>query len=243
MFVCGANGRGEGERMAVTRSWVAIAEGSDFPLENLPVGVFRRGDGAACVGSAIGEWIVDLRVSADAGLLTGEVARTCREDSLNALMAMGRDASRELRTRLTELLSDAGARKRAEPLLVRQADVKMDLPTHIGDYTDFYASIYHATNVGRLFRPDNPLLPNYKYVPIGYHGRASSIVVSGTAVRRPSGQVKGPDDASPLFRASRAVDYEVEAGIFIGTGNALGQPIEVARAGDHVFGLCLLNDW
>ena len=189
--------------MAVTRSWVAIAEGSDFPLENLPVGVFRRGDGAACVGSAIGEWIVDLRASADAGLLTGEVARTCREDSLNALMAMGRDASRELRTRLTELLSDAGARKRVEPLLVRQADVKMDLPTHIGDYTDFYASIYHATNVGRLFRPDNPLLPNYKYVPIGYHGRASSIVVSGTEIRRPNGQTKAPDAAQPVFGPSR----------------------------------------
>src|ERR1700756_2599981 len=229
--------------MAVTRSWVAIAEGSDFPLENLPVGVFRRGDGAACVGSAIGEWIVDLRASADAGLLTGEVARTCREDSLNALMAMGRDASRELRTRLTELLSDAGARKRVEPLLVRQADVKMDLPTHIGDYTDFYASIYHATNVGRLFRPDNPLLPNYKYVPIGYHGRASSIIASGAGVRRPSGQRKLGSETVPSFGPSRSLDYELELGVFIGPGNALGEPIAIAEAADHVAGFCLLNDW
>src|SRR6201987_1196254 len=240
MFVCGANGRGESKRMAVTRSWVAIAEGSDFPLENLPVGVFRRGDGAACVGSAIGEWIVDLRASADAGLLTGEVARTCREDWLNALMAMGRDASRELRTRLTELLSDAGARKRVEPLLVRQADVKMDLPTHIGDYTDFYASIYHATNVGRLFRPDNPLLPNYKYVPIGYHGRASSIVGSGTEIRRPNGQTKAPDAAQPVFGPSRSLDYELEMGFFVGTSMALGSTIPVGEAERHIFGLCLV---
>lgn len=229
--------------MAVTRSWIEVAEGSDFPLENLPLGVFRRRDGAACVGSAIGEWILDLRAAGDAELLTGEIAQACREDRLNALMAMGRGAARGLRNRLTELLSDESARKHVEPLLLKQADVKMLLPTQIGDYTDFYASIYHATNVGRLFRPENPLLPNYKYVPIGYHGRASSIVASGTEIRRPNGQTKTPDAVQPVFGPSRSLDYELEVGFFVGPGNALGDPIPVGEVERHIFGLCLVNDW
>jgi len=230
--------------MAVMRSWVAGAEGADFPLENLPLGVFRRGDGMACVGSAIGEWIVDLRAAADAGLLTSEIAEACRQDSLNKLMAMGRGASRDLRARMQELLSDAVARSRVEPLLVMQADVKMLLPAQmIGDYTDFYASIYHATNVGRLFRPDNPLLPNYKWIPIGYHGRASSIVVSGTEVTRPNGQTKAADAAEPVFGPSRMLDYELEVGFFVRSGNALGTSIPLNEAEEHIFGLCLLNDW
>ena len=224
-------------------SWVAGADGSDFPLENLPLGVFRRGDGAACVGSAIGDSILDLRAAANAELLPGELTEACREESLNALMAMGRVASSALRERMQELLSDAGARGRVEPLLVARAGAEMLLPARIGDYTDFYASVYHATNVGRLFRPDNPLLPNYKWVPIGYHGRASSIVVSGTEVRRPSGQTKSPDANEPSFGPSGALDYELEIGFFAGPGNRLGEPIPLADAERHIFGLCLVNDW
>lgn len=224
-------------------SWVAGADGSDFPLENLPLGVFRRADGAVCVGSAIGDSILDLRAAAGAGLLTGDLAGACREESLNALMAMGRGASSALRGRMTELLSDAGLRARVEPLLVPRTGAEMLLPARIGDYTDFYASIYHATNVGRLFRPDNPLLPNYKWVPIGYHGRASSIVVSGTEVKRPSGQTKAADAAAPVFGPSRALDYELEVGFFVGPGNRLGEPVPLAEAERHIFGLCLVNDW
>lgn len=224
-------------------NWVVGADGSDFPLENLPLGVFRRSDGAACVGSAIGDSILDLRAAADTGLLSAELATACREDSLNALMALGRGASRALRARMTDLLSNPGAQARVEPLLVPRAGAEMLLPARIGDYTDFYASVYHATNVGRLFRPDHPLLPNYKWVPIGYHGRASSIVVSGAEVKRPSGQTKASDAAAPTFRPSRALDYELEVGFFVGPGNALGEPISLAQAEQHIFGLCLVNDW
>jgi fumarylacetoacetase len=235
--------------MAVTRSWVESANDpeTDFPLENLPFGVFRRQDGAACMGVAIGVKIFDLRAAVDAGLmapLDEEIAGTCQQESLNRLMGLGRDAIHALRTRLTELLADDKPRTHIEPLLVPQAGTEMLLlPARIGDYTDFYASIYHATNVGRLFRPDNPLLPNYKYVPIGYHGRASSIVVSGEAIRRPCGQTKAPDADAPSFVASRSLDYELEVGFFIGRGNALGEAIPIAEAESHIFGLCLVNDW
>lgn len=234
--------------MAVAQTWVPVPDGSDFPLENLPLGVFQRSDvppstGPPSIASAIGDHILDLRAAAEAALLPADLAHACRQPSLNALMAMGRPASSTLRARLTELLSDPAARARIEPLLLPQQHARMLLPAHIGDYTDFYASIYHATNVGRLFRPDNPLLPNYKYVPIGYHGRASSIVVSGTAVRRPSGQTKAPDDAAPTFGPSRSLDYELEVGFYIGPGNHRETPIPLAHAEPHIFGLCLVNDW
>ena len=230
------------------QSWVETANDSrtDFPLNNLPFGVFRHPDRDACVGVAIGDRILDLDSTAHAGLLSGpdeKIVEACQHGSLNPLMALGREASRALRARLTELLSERSAQSRVEPLLVPQAGVEMLLPAHIGDYTDFYASVYHATNVGRLFRPDNPLLPNFKYVPIGYHGRVSSIVVSGSKVRRPCGQTKGPDAAEPSFGASRSLDYELEVGFFISRGNALGQAIPIADAESHIFGLCLLNDW
>lgn len=225
------------------QSWVTGANGSDFPLENLPLGVFRRADGAACVGLAIGDSILDLRHAADTGLIADELAAACREASLNLLMSMGRAASTALRMRMTELLSDTRARSRVEPLLVPRGGAKMLLPARIGDYTDFYASIYHATNVGRLFRPDNPLLPNYKWVPIGYHGRASSIVVSGTEIQRPSGQTNTADAATPRFGPSRALDYELEVGFFAGHGNTLGGPVSLNEAEQHIFGLCLVNDW
>jgi fumarylacetoacetase len=227
------------------RSWVESASepGIDFPLENLPFGVFRGKGGAATMGVAIGESILDLRATAAADLLPSEVAAACGADSLNALMAMGRAAVSMLRARIVELLSDTIARARVEPLLVAQPDAVMLLPARIGDYTDFYASVYHATNVGSLFRPDSPLLPNYKYVPIGYHGRASSIVVSGTGITRPSGQAKGSDAEAPGFGPTRMLDYELEAGFFMGAGNAMGETIPIDEAEDHIFGLCLLNDW
>jgi fumarylacetoacetase len=212
---------------------------TDFPIQNLPYGVFRNAAGQVSIGVAIEDYILDLRVTAAAGLLKAlppETRRACAAESLNALMALTPAHWRDLRTRITELLA-------GEPFLVAMKDAVMLAPAVIGDYTDFYASIFHATNVGSLFRPDNPLLPNYKYVPIGYHGRASSIVPSGTAVRRPQGQAQDPGAAAPRFGPTRALDYELEAGFFIGQGNALGEPIPIDAAEDHVFGVCLVNDW
>ena len=226
-------------------SWVESANdpATDFPIQNLPFGVFDRGDGPR-IGTAIGDQIFDLRACAEGGLLAGidELTRdACARPRLNALMSLGRGASTALRRKCAELLSD-GAPRRPD-LLIPMTAAKMLLPADIGDYTDFYASIHHATNVGRMFRPDNPLLPNYKYVPIGYHGRASSIVPSGQAVTRPLGQIRPDPNAPPEFAASRLLDYELEVGAFIGAGNYLGQRIPVAHAGEHIFGLCLVNDW
>ena len=230
------------------RSWVESANrpGADFPIQNLPFGVFRRGSSCA-IGVAIGDRILDLGRAAQAGLLKGLAAPAvdaCSASALNPLMALGRAHWPPLRKRLSELLRAGGEHQAAvEPWLVRMDETAMAVPARIGDYTDFYASIHHATNVGRLFRPDNPLLPNYKYVPIGYHGRASSIVVSGQPVRRPSGQSKDAAADVPVFGPSRSLDYEVEVGFFTGAGNALGQALAMADAEAHIFGLCLLNDW
>jgi fumarylacetoacetase len=234
--------------MAVTRSWIESANDSqtDFPLENLPFGVFQCSEGSACLGVAIGDQILDLHAALANGLfdtLDPEISRSCKSNSLNALMVIGRDAIAGLRPRLMNLLSDGSSRSRVEPALIPQSAVEMLLPARIGDYTDFYASIYHATNVGSLFRPDNPLLPNYKYIPIGYHGRASSIVVSGAEIQRPCGQTKAPDAATPSFGPSRSLDYELEVGFFVGRGNTQGEVVPIADAESHIFGLCLLNDW
>jgi fumarylacetoacetase len=228
------------------RSWVdsANAPGTDFPVQNLPFGVFADDDGGARVGVAIGDRILDLRRACTAGWLEGlpaGVEDACGASDLRALLALGRPSWSALRARLSERLR-AGAPARPE-LLVAQRDVALRLPAAIGDYTDFYASIHHATRVGRLFRPDNPLLPNYKHVPIGYHGRASSIVPSGAPVRRPRGQRKPPDADAPVFGPSQLLDYELEVGCLVGPGNALGEPIAIERAEEHAFGLCLLNDW
>ena len=233
------------------QSWVASANrpGSDFPIQNLPFGVFQAAQ--PTVGVAIGEQVLDLRGCYRAGLLaplpttTGEA---CAAETLNPLMALGTECWSALRARLSDMLRaghpDATAHRRAlEPFLVAMADAIMLKPVQIGNYTDFYASIDHATNVGRLFRPDNPLLPNYKYVPIGYHGRASSIVVSGAQVRRPLGQILDAAGSPPRFAPSQKLDYEVEAGFFIGPGNSLGKPIGIDRAAAQIFGVCLLNDW
>jgi fumarylacetoacetase len=229
-------------------SWVASANeaGTDFPIQNLPFGAFRVGEREQRVGVAIGDRVLDLRSLAERGLLgdlDADVPRACRAPLLNDLMALGPGAWGALRGRLSELLSNEDERPGVEPCLAAMTDVAMAVPARVGDYTDFYASAHHATNVGRLFRPDSPLLPNYKWVPIGYHGRASSIVVSGHPVRRPVGQGPPADGEAPRFGPCALLDYEVEVGVFVGQGNELGAPIPVAQAEEHIFGVCLLNDW
>src|SRR5512133_3695730 len=237
------------------RSWVESANDptSEFPIQNLPFGVFKRSAGGESprVGVAIGDQIVDVSACMKEGVLSDEAslaAERCRESTLNSLMELGRDASRALRRSLSAFLrttSDALARDStvAARVLVPMHDAELMLPAQIGDYSDFYASIEHATNVGSMFRPDNPLLPNYKWVPIGYHGRASSIVASGAHVRRPQGQTRDGTEGAPTFGPSKRLDYELEVGAFIGTGNALGMPIPIDEAERHIFGLCLVNDW
>jgi len=233
------------------RSWVesANAPRCDFPIQNLPFGVFRdwEGDDSPRVGVAIGDFVLDVS-ALRAGLFEGQARRAveaCTEPTLNMLMELGPDVLGALRARLVQLLdaSDTSSRRYVEPALTRIKDVEMLLPADIGDYTDFYASIQHATNVGSMFRPDNPLLPNYKHVPIGYHGRASSIIVSGAPVKRPAGQTQTDGAIAPSFGRTQMLDYEVEVGAFIGTGNSLGEPVPIAHARDHLFGLCLVNDW
>jgi len=242
------------------KSWVNSANDptTDFPLDNLPYGVFQEA-GTKRIGIAIGDRILDLRGCAERQVLArreltsghseplpGDVDAACWAPRLNDLMKLGPAAWHALRTRITELLSedsDAETRDRVRALLVPMSAAEMLLPCEIGDYTDFYASIYHARRMGLRKRPENPLLPNYKYVPIGYHGRASSIVVSGTEIRRPCGQTRPANATEPTFGPSRLLDYELEVGVFIGPGNALGERIPIAEAEDHVFGFCLLNDW
>ncbi len=233
------------------RSWVASANApdTDFPIQNLPFGVFRRlGAGERrSVGVAIGDRIVDLAAVVGRGLVSGGAllpCQACEDDSLNELMALGPAAARALRHALSDLLREGGAGEaHAAEILVPMREAELFVPARVGDYTDFYASIHHAINVGSMFRPDNPLLPNYKYMPIGYHGRASSLVASGSPVRRPWGQSRAGASGPPAFGPSRRMDYELEVGVFVGAGNPLGEPIPVARAEEHVFGLCLVNDW
>jgi fumarylacetoacetase len=227
------------------KSWVASANGEiDFPVQNLPLGVCspKSGDGAR-ICSAIGDKVVDLRALADEGHFDPRLADALGGTTLNALFALPAEVRQSLRSRLSALLSDPAHQAGVEPHLHDQDLVTMQLPAAIGDYTDFYVGINHATNVGKLFRPDNPLLPNYKYVPIGYHGRASSIRVSGEPVLRPNGQTKSPDQPAPIFGPSRRLDYEMELCVWIGEGNPLGQPIPISEAGRHIAGYSLLNDW
>lgn len=235
-------------------SWVESANSpdTDFPIQNLPFGVFsRRGEAERRVGVAIGTQIVDVGESLSANLWTGEardVARLCDRPTMNELMRASKESLSQFRGRLSELLSGTpGDESAINPLppgaLLPMAEAEMRLPATIGDYTDFYASIYHATNVGKLFRPESPLLPNYKHVPIGYHGRASSIVVTGTEVARPNGQTLPAGSTTPTFGASQMLDYEAEVGFFVGKGNELGKPVRLDAAEDHIFGICLVNDW
>ncbi|CAH2599627.1 Fumarylacetoacetase [Rhodovastum atsumiense] len=232
------------------RSWVASANGHpDFPVQNLPFGVFSPHGEMPRGGVAIGDSILDLPAALEVGLFGGvvqDVAAAAAEPQLNRLLNFDAGGREALRDRLFEILSDeATASVRAlEPrLLHRAADCTLHVPAQIGDYTDFYAGIHHANNVGRLLRPDTPLSPNYKYVPIAYHGRASSIQPSGTPVHRPEGQRKPGSETVPSFGPSRSLDYEIELGIWIGPGNKLGEPIPIAAAHAHAAGFCLLNDW
>jgi fumarylacetoacetase len=225
-------------------SWVESANGHpDFPIQNLPLGVFSVGNAEPRIGVAIGEMILDLKGLSGAGLLDDHWKLALGLSTLNAWFTHGPADAVALRKKLSTLLSDARFRNSIEPHLVRSANAEMHLPCTIGDYTDFYVGIHHATNVGRQFRPDNPLLPNYKYVPIGYHGRASSVRVSGHPVIRPQGQRKPPDADTPEYGPSRRLDYELELGIFIRCGNELGHSVPIGEAADHIAGYCLLNDW
>ena len=237
---------------SITRSWVASANGhADFPLQNLPLGVFSVKGSAPRSGVAIGDHIFDLEAALDAGLFDG-VAKTAveatRGGQLNGFFELGREARVALRERLIELFQEGSTlhgkiEAQSAKLLPLAANCEMHLPAKINDYTDFYVGIEHAQNVGKLFRPDNPLLPNYKYVPIGYHGRASTIRTSGTDVRRPKGQTLPAGQTEPTFGPCARLDYELELGIWIGQGNEMGDPIAIGDAADHIAGFCLLNDW
>ncbi len=233
------------------RSWVTSANvaGSDFPIQNLPFGVFRRTGSTepTRVGVAIGDQILDLTAAQAKSVFTADAdraAQACCAPTLNAYMALGSQAWSALRLALSRALREGYALQSAlSTCLVAQADAEFAVPAQIGDYTDFYTSVHHATNIGKLLRPDNPLLPNYKWIPIGYHGRSSSIGVSGQELRRPVSQVMRPGATEPVLAASARMDYELEMGIFIGPGNALGDPVSMAQAEQHVFGMCLFNDW
>ena len=234
-------------------SWIDSANepGCDFPIQNLPFGVFRRRGSkeAPRAGVAIGDRVLELGA---AGALAGfkgeaaEAAEAGRAPTLNALAALGRQHWHPLRVALSRALAadaPANVKKALEGCLVPMKEAELLLPVEIPDYTDFYTSLFHATNLGKLFRPDEPLLPNFKWVPIGYHGRASSVVVSGTEITRPRGQAKAPDAPAPAFGPCKRLDYEVELGFVCGPGNSLGTPVRIANALEHVFGVVLLNDW
>jgi fumarylacetoacetase len=238
--------------MPALKSFIEVAPDSHFPIQNLPFGIFKPAQGAARVGVAIGDLVLDLSVLEELGhFRTAEFQQRAifSEGALNAFFALGRPAWRAARQVIQNLLDantgtlrdDAALRARA---FHRQKDVTMQLPARIGDYTDFYSSYHHAHNVGTMLRgPENALMPNWKWLPVGYHGRASSIVVSGADVRRPHGQTKPPNADAPTFGPSRSFDYELETAFFIGPGNALGEPVPIGQARDHIFGLCLMNDW
>lgn len=225
-------------------SWVPRADQHpDFPVQNLPLGVFSVGSGEPRVGTAIGDRILDLWALSQERVLPEALRTPLQQPTLNALFALGTEPCYTLRHTLFGLLTNPDARVQLQPHLHAAAECAVHLPAAIGDYTDFYVGIHHATNIGTLLRPDNPLLPNYKHVPIGYHGRASSIRPSGIDVRRPLGQRKPPDAAAPTFGPSQRLDYELELGVWIAGQNPLGTPVPIQAAGDRIAGLCLLNDW
>src|SRR5947209_8748626 len=232
------------------KSFIEVAPDSHFPLENLPFGVFKPRDGAARAGVALGEYVVDLAALEETGHFTDlGNQRFFGRDSLNNFLALGRPTWKKVREVLQNLLSadnptlrdDAKLRERVFHL---QSDVAMQLPVKIGNYTDFYSSYHHAHNVGTMLRgAENALMPNWKWLPVAYHGRASSVVVSGSEVRRPKGQIKPPDAPAPVFGPTKSMDYELEMAFLIGPGNSLGQPVPILQAADHIFGFVLMNDW
>jgi fumarylacetoacetase len=234
------------------KSFIDVPPDSHFPVENLPFGIFKPRQGAARIGAAIGELIVDLSVLEELGHFGSSEFQDrdpFSQDSLNVFLALGRPAWRKAREVLQRLLDAEAPALRddttlRERVFHRQRDVTMQLPARIGDYTDFYSSYCHAHNVGTMLRgPDNALMPNWKWLPVAYHGRASSVVVSGTDVRRPQGQIKAPDTPAPTFGPTKSLDYELEMAFLIGPGNSLGQPVPIERALDHIFGFVLMNDW
>ena len=234
------------------RSWLDSANGhADFPLQNLPFAVFRRKDSAQAFrgGVAIGDQVLDLGALSATPTLQGAALHACKccaQDALNDFMALGPAAWQALRHALFALLEAGASSARQQTVricLVPQAEVEYDLPARIGDYTDFYTSIHHARNVGRIARPDDPLTANFQWIPMAYHGRASSVVVSGTPFHRPMGQSMAPGAKAPVYGPCARLDYELELGIFIGPGNTQGTTIPLAQTGPHIFGMCLLNDW
>jgi fumarylacetoacetase len=223
-------------------TWIDMPANSPFGPANLPLGVFRHGDEDPRVGAAIGDQVIDLAPLASAQMLDG--AQLFAEPTLNAFLALGRPAWRATRNWLLELVRNENDRDTVEPHLIPQSAVTMQLPFDVGDYVDFYASEQHATNLGRLFRPDSePLLPNWKHLPVGYHGRSGTIVASGTDIVRPSGQRKAPDAAAPTYGPSQRLDIEVELGYVVGTPSTLGKPVSVRDFREHVYGVVLVNDW
>ncbi|MBD2720951.1 fumarylacetoacetase [Hymenobacter armeniacus] len=237
------------------RSWIDIAPGSDFPIQNLPFGVFETEERGTRLAVAIGRYVLDLYAASQYGFfedlteLGDAQPKVFRRRSLNGFLKLGRPAWRAVRQRVSELLRHDEPRLRdheeaVRACLLRQSEVRMLRPVKPNNYTDFYSSIEHATNVGTMFRdPANALLPNWRHLPIGYHGRTSSIVVSGTNIRRPNGQRKAPDEAAPTFGPSRQLDFELEMAFVVGTGTELGSTVPLAEAEEHIFGLCLFNDW
>lgn len=231
-------------------SWVEVEASSDFPLQNLPYGIFKTANSTARAGVAIGEYILDLSALAAANKFNGTVENIAvfSQSTLNDFIALGKPVTTKVRERIKALLSaengelqnDSSLRAQA---LIRQQDATMLMPVDVPNYTDFYSSIEHATNVGKLFRPNNPLMPNWKHLPVGYHGRASSIVVSGTPIRRPKGQTKKEEDEMPTFGASKALDIELEMAFVVGKETALGSTVSTADAEEHIFGLVVFNDW
>jgi fumarylacetoacetase len=223
-------------------SWVDGAAGSPFDVTNLPYGVFSRDDDNPRVGARIGEFVVDLAPLAATQLFDG--GNVFQATSLNPFMALGRPAWHAVRSWLVDLLSDTAERDEVEPYLIPLSQVDLQLPFEVADYVDFYCSLHHATNVGRIFRPDaEALLPNWRHLPVGYHGRAGTVVPSGTPVVRPSGQRKLPAEDVPAYGPSRRLDVEAELGFVVGVGSRLGQRVPTGAFDDHVFGAVLLNDW
>jgi len=233
------------------KSWVEVKPGSDFPIQNLPFGIFKTNDRSARVGVAIGDEILDLSVLANAGLFKeiSFATRTFSNNTLNEFISLGKNVTNTIRNRVCVLLNSENPELRDNielraKALVKQSEAQMLMPVHIPNYTDFYSSKEHATNVGIMFRdPANALLPNWKHLPVGYHGRASSIVVSGTPIHRPKGQTKADDEAAPTFGPCKLLDFELEMAFITGKSTELGESISTARAEDYIFGMVLFNDW
>jgi len=235
------------------KSWVDVEENSDFPIQNIPFGVFSpKGGGDLHVAIAIGDYVLDLALLDETGVFSGtevEGTEVFHEPTLNAFMSMGRKAWKDTRSVISKLLSKENGELRdnddlKNKALIPMEEVEMQLPVDVGDYTDFYSSREHASNVGTIFRgPENALMPNWLHLPVGYHGRASSVILNGTDIVRPKGQTKAPDMPAPSFGDSKRMDFELEMGVFIGTGNNLGEAVSVNKAEEHIFGLALVNDW